>query len=153
MWPERVVSHARRVHSCSWSSDLQQKTVHPLFLCLVVTSSLTNSCICPLIIRVLHQCLLDVCAPFSSLMSCHVCWEVKSVWNVESWVCSGMLHACIAFRLCGVMSPCALNFGWGGTWNVNCQQPLVDRQSQFYKQAAHFVALHSWLLTSWSLFF
>lgn len=39
-------------------------------------------------------------------------WRVCEMWNPEyvSW----MSHACFAFKICGVMSPCTLRFGWGG---------------------------------------
>lgn len=39
-------------------------------------------------------------------------WRVCQMWNPQ--YVSGMLHACIALRWCGVMSSCTLGFGWGG---------------------------------------
>lgn len=149
MWPEREVNHARSVHSCYWSGDLQQKkTVHPLCFCLVVTSSLTNSCICPLIIGVICQCFLDVRSPFSSLMSVCCKWWVCEMWNPE--YVSGMLCACIAFRLCGVMSPCTLRFGWGGLGleMLIANSHWLTASHSFINKLLISVAFHSWLLTS-----
>lgn len=123
MWPGREVNHTHSMHGCYWSGDLQQKTVHPLCFCLVLTSSLTNSGICPFIIRVIHQRLLVVHAPFSNLMS--VCWEVKSVSNVESSVCFRdvtCMH-CFEMMWCHESMHTWFWLRWTATWNVNRSTP------------------------------